>query len=163
LFRLAQDGEIELRGQVAEQDLPKIQVGQTAQVRITGIDKPFVGTVRLLGAVIDPQTRLGTVRISLAPDPNLRPGGFARAEVTISREQRAVVPQTAVLADAQGTYVMIVGADSRVERRAVRVTGTGDGGLLVSEGITGHERIVVTAGAFLQAGELVRVLADGSA
>lgn len=82
LFRLSEGGAVELRGQVAEQDLPLLKVGQDASVRLTGTSQSYPGKVRLLGAVIDPQTRLGTVRVGLQPDPNLRPGAFARAEVT---------------------------------------------------------------------------------
>ncbi len=75
--------------------------------------------MRLLGAVIDPQTRLGLVRVSLAPDPNLRPGAFARAEVTVSNAERIVLPQTAVLTDDKGSYVLIVNAaeQGRTARR----------------------------------------------
>jgi HlyD family secretion protein len=155
LFRLAQNGEIELRGLVAEQDLPKLKLGQAADVHLTGIDKPFPGKIRLLGAVIDPATRLGTVRIGLDPDPDLRPGAFARATITVGSGQRAVLPQTAVLADEKGSYVLIVGKDNRVSRQAVRVSGSSEQGMLVSEGIVGNERIVATAGAFLNVGEKV--------
>src|SRR3984957_20429953 len=84
LFRLSEKGEVELRGQVAEQDLPLLKIGQSVDVRLTGTDRIYAGHVRLLGAVIDPQTRLGQARVTLTPDPNLRPGAFARAEVTVS-------------------------------------------------------------------------------
>ena len=67
--------------------------------------------------------RAGTVKVSLAPDPNLRPGAFARAEVTVSNAERAVLPQTAVLNDDKGNYVLIVNAQGKVERKSVRVTG----------------------------------------
>jgi len=80
LFRLAEGEEVELRGQVAEQDLPLLQVGQPVTVRLTGTSRAYPGRVRLLSAVIDPQTRLGLVRVSLEPDANLRPGAFARAD-----------------------------------------------------------------------------------
>src|ERR1700679_229074 len=33
LFRLSENGEVELRGQVAEQDLPLLKVGQAVNVR----------------------------------------------------------------------------------------------------------------------------------
>jgi HlyD family secretion protein len=145
-----------LRGAVAEQDLPRLAVGQKATVQLSGMARAFEGKVRLLGAVIDPQTRLGSVRIELTPDPNLRPGAFARAEVVVSREQRATLPQTAVLADARGSYVLLVGQDNRVSRRAVEVSGTAEGGLLISKGLQGHEKVVATAGAFLQEGEVVK-------
>jgi HlyD family secretion protein len=59
LFRLARNGEIEMRGQIAEQDMARLRVGQSASVYITNVAKPFDGHVRLLGAVIDPNDALG--------------------------------------------------------------------------------------------------------
>lgn len=157
LFRLAQGGEVEMRGQVAEQDLPLLAVGQPATVRLTGSAEPFTGTVRLLGAIIDPQTRLGEIRLALQPDPQLRPGAFARGEVIVSEADRAVLPQTAVLSDSRGTYVLVVNGENRVERRPVRVANTVPSGVVIAEGVDGSERIVATAGAFLREGEAVRI------
>jgi HlyD family secretion protein len=156
LFRLSKDGEIELRGQVAEQDLPLLKVGQTVDVKLTGTSKVYEGRIRLLGAVIDPATRLGTARVALTPDPNLRPGAFARAEVTVSNAERTVLPQTAVLSDDKGSYVLIVNAENKVERRAVRVSGIVQNGVSIAEGVVGKEQVVATAGAFLEQGELVK-------
>jgi HlyD family secretion protein len=155
LFRLSERGEVELRGQVSEQDLPLLKVGQSVNVELTGTTRVYEGHVRLLGAVIDPQTRLGMVRVALAPDPNLRPGAFARADVTVSNADRAVLPQTAVLTDDKGSYVLIVNAQHKIERRAVRVSGMVRNGVTISEGVSGKELVVATAGAFLQEGELV--------
>ncbi|MGC1521595.1 MAG: efflux RND transporter periplasmic adaptor subunit [Steroidobacteraceae bacterium] len=161
LFRLSERGEVELRGQVAEQDLPLLKVGQAVDVRLTGTSRVYPGHVRLLGAVIDPQTRLGMVRVTLTPDPNLRPGAFARADVTVSNAERAVLPQTAVLTDDRGSYVLIVNAQHKVERRAVRVSGMVPDGVTIADGVSGKEQVVATAGAFLQEGERVNpVLKD---
>jgi RND family efflux transporter MFP subunit len=155
LFRLSEGGEVELRGQVAEQDLPLLKVGQSVSVRLTGTTQVYSGKVRLLGAVIDPQTRLGMARVTLAPDPNLRPGAFARAEVTVSNADRAVLPQTAVLTDDKGSYVLIVNAQHKVERRTVHVSGMMQNGVTIADGISGKDQVVATAGAFLQVGEVV--------
>jgi HlyD family secretion protein len=164
LFRLSEGGEVELRGQVSEQDLPLLKVGQDVAVRLTGVTPPYPGRVRLLGAVIDPQTRLGTVRVALQPDPNLRPGAFARAEVTVSNAERTVLPQTAVLTDEKGTYVFIVTAENKLKRRAVHVSGIVGNGVSISDGVKNKEEVVATAGAFLQEGETVRpVVRDSGA
>ena len=163
LFRLSERGEVELRGQVAEQDLPLLKIGQLVNVRLTGTDHVYEGHVRLLGAVIDPQTRLGMARVALTPDPNLRPGAFARAEVTVSNAERAVLPQTAVLTDERGSYVLIVNSQHKVLRRAVRVSGMVQNGVTIDRGIGVKEQVVATAGAFLQEGEQVNpvLLAPG--
>lgn len=165
LFRLAKGEEIELRGDVAEQDLPLLKVGQAADVTLTGVASVYQGHIRLLGAVIDPQTRLGLVRIALKPDPNLRPGAFARAEVTISKAQRPVLPQTAVLSDDKGTYVLVVNHENKIERHPVRVSGIVPNGVTIASGVDAEDRVVATAGGFLQVGETVRAapMATGGA
>ena len=156
LFRLASNGEIEMRGQVAEQDLATLSVGQPADVRLVGISEPFKGKVRLLGAVIDPQTRLGEIRIELPPAPALRPGAFARGEVVVGNAKRSVLPQTAILSDEKGTFVLIVNNENKIERRTIHLAGTVPAGLVVSDGLQGNERVISTAGGFLREGEKVQ-------
>lgn len=158
LFRLARNGEIELRGQVAEQEMPLLKVGQVAEVRLDGIAHPFAGKVWQIGAIIDPTTRQGMVRIALpAADQNLRPGAFARADIQSGTTLGAIVPQTAVLSDEQGNYAMVVNAQQKIERRAVTVAGTRSEGLLVSAGLSNTDQVVAIAGAFLRIGEQVVV------
>jgi len=159
LFRVARDGEMEMRGQVAEQDLPSLKVGQPALVRLTGLDRPFKGKVRLLGAVIDPQTRLGDIRVALGADPQLRPGAFARGQVIAGRGQRPLLPETAVLSDEHGAYVYVVNGEDRIERRSVRFSDTDPRGIVIESGLSGGERVVMTAAAFLRPGERVSVAA----
>lgn len=162
LFRLSAGGQVELRGQVAEQDLPSLKIGQDVSVHLTGIAQVYPGKVRLLGAVIDPQTRLGTVRVALAPDPNLRPGAFARAEVTVSHAERTILPQTAVLTDEGGSYVLVVNAQHKLERRTVHVAGIVGNGVSIADGVNHNDVVIATAGAFLHPGEEVRPVAKDS-
>jgi len=157
LFRLASGGEVEMRGQIAEQDLAVLKVGQPASVYITGLSRPFEGSVRLLGAVIDPNTRLGEIRIALKPDPLLRPGAFARGSVIVDKAERPVLPQTAVMSDSEGTYVFVIDERNHVVKHRVRVSGIIEAGTVIAEGLTGHERIVTTAGGFLREGEAVTI------
>jgi len=163
LFRLASGGEIEMRGQVAEQDMSVLTVGQSATVRLIGSVQPYNGRVRLLGAIIDPLTRLGDIRIALKPDPALRPGAFARGSVTVDKAERPVLPQTAVLSDLKGTYVYVIGAENRVERRDVQIGGTMSAGIIINKGLTGTERVVTTAAGFLREGEKVNIAPPATA
>jgi RND family efflux transporter MFP subunit len=71
LFHVARNGEIEMRGQVAEQDVPRLALGQTATVRLDGVPQSFTGTVWQIGAVIDATTRQGTVRLARLPAADL--------------------------------------------------------------------------------------------
>ena len=158
LFRLARDGQIEMRGQVAEQDLPRLKIGQHAQVHLDGVAQTFEGDIWQVGAIIDPTTRLGVVRIALpSGNADLRPGAFAHADVPVADTLGVILPQTAVLNDEQGNYVLIVDPKNTVQRRPVTVVAARSEGLLISAGLDGRERVVAVAGAFLRAGEAVVV------
>jgi RND family efflux transporter MFP subunit len=161
LFRVASGGEVEMRGQLAEQDLAQVKQGDAASVHLTGLPQSFDGKVRLLGAIIDPNTRLGEIRIALQPDAALRPGAFARGSVAVGSAKRPVVPQTAVLVDPQGSYVYVVDGDNHAVLRRVVVADTSDDGVVIASGLTGTERVVTTAGGFLHDGESVKVTATG--
>lgn len=160
LFRIGRAGAVELRGNVAEQDLPQLAVGQSATVTVTGVTREFRGKVRLVGAIIEAQTRLGSVRVLLDPDRDLRPGAFARGRIEVGKGKRAVVPQTAVLSDLQGNFVYVVDADGVVQRRGVTLGQARPQGVVVSAGLADGERVVTTAGAYLRTGEKVRLSAQ---
>jgi RND family efflux transporter MFP subunit len=162
LFRLARNAEVEMRGLVAEQDMPRLRPGQSALVYLSGVPQPFTGKVWQVGAVIDPATRQGSVRIALPSNlADLRPGAFARGEVQVDMLHGAVVPQTAVLADGAGSYVLGIDANDVVVRRGVAVGGAHRDGLLITSGLDAGQRIVATAGAFLREGEKVAVASPG--
>ena len=158
LFRIGRAGGIEMRGNVAERDLPSLAPGQPARVRVTGVEQAFEGKVRLIGAVIDPETRLGSVRIDLPANRDLRPGAFARGEISVGSGRRPLLPQTAVMSDTMGNYVFVVDASNKVERRDVRVEGSRVEGVVIGSGLRGGEKVVTTAGPYLRAGEAVRVM-----
>jgi len=160
LFRLARGGEIEMRALAAEQDLPRLKVGQEADVYLTGIATAFHGKVRLVSAVIDPMTRLGEVRVSLQQHPDLRPGAFARGDVRVGSAKLPIVPQTAVLVDGSTNFVYVIGKDRRAIRRNIKIAGTQPQGIVVSDGLDGSEPIVSSAGAFLHEGEQVRIAGE---
>jgi HlyD family secretion protein len=162
LFRIAGGGEIEMHGQVAERDIAALSIGQPARVYLTGIATPFTGKVRLLGAIIDPQTRQGEIRIALQQSPALRPGAFARGEVLLAEQRRPLLPQSAVLSDARGAYVLIVTAQNKVQRRTVEIANATDRGIVIQAGLNGTEKVVATAAAFLREGEMVTIAAAGT-
>jgi len=162
LFELEDSGQVEMIGQVAEQDMTSLKVGQSADVYLIGNSQPYVGHIWLLGAVIDPQTRLGEVRIALPPNPALRPGAFARSMVTLAQAERPVVPQTAVMADSDGSYVYVVTGGNQVQRRPVRVGSVIPAGVVIADGLSGRERVVSMDGGFLHSGEQVTVDSTGA-
>ena len=155
LFRIAERGEMELKAKLSETDLAQLSLGQSAVVTPAGTTKSFTGQVWQLSPVIDLQTRQGMARIALAYAPDLRPGGFASAEITSGSVVAPLLPESALQADARGNYVYVVGKGNKAERRPVTVGILTEKGIAIAHGLSGNERVVLRAGAFLSEGESV--------
>ena len=155
LFRVAKGGEFELLARLGEGDLTRLTVGQRATVVPVGSQQAFPGQIWQMSPVIDPQTRQGIARISLPYDKALRPGGFASARIVSGAAAVPLLPESAIQSDAKGSYVLVVGAGNKVERRNVKIGDVSDAGVTVLEGLTGQEAVVSSAGAFLNPGEKI--------
>ena len=155
LFRLASGGDMEMRAQMSQQDLAAIRVGMPASVTPVGSNRSYTGRVWQVSPVIDPQSRLGEVRISVPFDSAIRPGGFAEARITSGTTTAPLLPQSSVLSDSKGNYVYVVNAKNEVERRPVEIGSVDDNGVTISSGLSGNEQVVVSAGPFLNPGQKV--------
>ncbi len=155
LFRLAEGGTLEMRAQMAEQDIARLKTGMRADVTPVGSTTSYQGRVWLIDPVIDAATRLGIARIELNYAPGLRVGAFARASIAAGETTQPQLPQSAVMADAEGNYVYVLGKDDQVERRAITIGNVTDAGVGIASGLTGSERVVASAGAFLKPGDKV--------
>lgn len=155
LFRMAMGGQMELRTQLAEADIQRTRVGSTAEVTPTGSSQTFSGTVWQVSPVIDPNTRQGIARIQLNYNPALRPGGFASARIITGATSAVILPQSAIQSDAQGNYVYTLNTKDEAVRTPVVTGEVTDAGVAITRGLTGSERVVMTAGAFLNPGQKV--------
>jgi HlyD family secretion protein len=156
LFRIAQGGEMELLARLPQTDLARLSVGVPAEITPVGSTQSYRGNLYQISPIIDLQSRQGVARIAIPYNRDLRPGGFASAEIRAGSTTAPLLPESAVLTDDAGTYVMIVGRNNMVERRAVRIGTVTDRGVVVAQGLSGNERVVESAGAFLNAGERIR-------
>lgn len=154
LFRIAREGEFELAADVPEMDLPRLAQGQTTSVLLSGQTQPISGTIRLISPEITSASRLGTVKIALEPNANVRPGNFGRATVELARHTSVAVPVASIVYRNADAFVQVV-RDGTVESRAVKL-GIRDSGLVeVIEGLEEGEELVAKAGTFVATGDRV--------
>ena len=156
LFRIAQNGEMEMVARLPQTDLATLGVGVPATVTPVGSERSYQGSIWQISPIIDPASRQGEARISIPYDRVLRPGGFASAQIVSGAVNAPLLPESAVLTDDSGNYVLIVGPNNAVQRRAVRVGTVNDQGVVIAEGLEGTEQVVESAGAFLNPGERIR-------
>ncbi len=155
LFRIARGGEMEMLAQLSQEQIAVLGQGVAATVVPTGSSKSFTGQVWQVSPVIDPQNRQGIARVALSYAPELRPGGFATAEIKSGTVVATILPESSVLADSEGSYVYIVSDEKKAERRAIKTGMVTPDGIVVTEGLNGSEQIVLRAGGFLTEGEAV--------
>lgn len=156
LFRIAAGGEMEMRAMLSENELAQLKTGTVARVTPVGLTQSFEGHVWQISPVIDQANRQGFAKIALPANPALRPGGFASAQIAMEQVSAAVLPESAVQSDNRGSYVYIVGANNKIERRDVTTGAVTANGLAITKGLTGKEQVVLFAGGFLNPGETVK-------
>ncbi|WP_374396908.1 efflux RND transporter periplasmic adaptor subunit [Sphingopyxis sp.] len=162
LFRMARGGEMEMLAQLAEADLQRVKVGTRATITPVGTDLQIAGQVWQVSPIVNMDTRQGTVRIAVPYSAALRPGGFADARLVSGTEQAPLLPESAVQSGPDGNFVLVVGADDKIERKLVKVGTVTDGGVSIASGLTGNEKVVVLAGAFLNPGDKVKPVVQKS-
>lgn len=154
LFEIVRDGALELRADVAEEDILRLQTGQEAQLAVIGQRAPLAGRVHLVEPAVNAVTRLGRVRITLDQPDLVRPGMFAEATITVVAREALVVPASAVGGGASGATAMIV-RDGLVSVVPI-VTGIRDGDVIeVVEGLDAGDSVVTKAGAFVRDGDRI--------
>src|SRR4029078_6661562 len=106
---------------------------------------PYQGTFRVLDRTVDPQT--GTLKEKATfPNPGsyLRPGQFARVRVAVAERENAILVPARAIQEMQGAKtVMVVDAETKVSRRAIKVGDKADKDVVVLEGLPGGERVMV--------------------
>ena len=155
LFSIARGGEMELLAQIGEAELGQIPLGVTGTVTPVGTTETFTCQIWQKAPVINEQTRQGVARCAMSYNAALRPGGFASIQINNGAVVAPRLPESAVLSDDAGSYVMIINAADEVERRDVELGMIGNDGIVIASGLDGSERIVVRSGGFRTVGEKV--------
>ncbi len=158
LFRMIRQGRLEWRAEVPAADLGSIKAGQSVLVTAPNV-APIKGKVRMVAPTVDPQTRNGLVYVDLPQPGAAKAGMFARGEFDIGAGAVMTLPQSAVLLRDGFSYVLRVGADSKVAETKVRVGRRSGDRIEIVDGLAPDARVVASGGGFLGDGDTVRVVA----
>ncbi len=123
-----------------------------------GIDGKIGGQLSFVDNAIDPTTNTVKLRASFAnADERLWPGEFVNIALTLGKGTDAlVVPEAAVKAGPNGSYVFVV-KDGAAAQRAVIVTRSFDGESVIAQGLATGETVVIDGQSRLIDGSKVRV------
>ncbi len=152
-----------------QQDLPQINKARAERaldVEALETDSNDVldkGTLQVIDNQVDQST--GTIRLK-ADFPNaelqLWPGQFVNVRLLLKTLQNVVViPTAAIQRGPDGTFVFVIGNDSKVAARPVGVAQQDDTEAVVAQGLTAGERVVTAGFARLKDGAEVKISGTG--
>lgn len=158
LLQLGRLGSLQALAGVPPEDAARLQPGQPA--RLTAVFDPtqhWQGTIRSIGAALNPKTQRLDVQIALPPQTGLPPAGTSvQADLVLGRWRGWVVPRDAVLQDAHGAYVF---QDDHGKARRVPVDIAIESGLQtgISGALDAALPLVVAGNAELRDGMALRL------
>ena len=150
--------------QVSEALVPKLSVGDKADVSVSAANQTFEASIRSVERAANLQTRLYTVTLSLPSDADgLLAGMFADVTFhTDVSENTIVVPTEAVLTRGETQYVFV--AEDGAARYVEVTTGlTGNGVTEILTGLAAGQQLVTVGQAYLNDGDPVRIVSSEEA
>ncbi|WP_438752501.1 efflux RND transporter periplasmic adaptor subunit [Pararhizobium sp. O133] len=155
LFTIIRDGAVEVKAEIIETDLPRLAIGQRAEVTLADGKTQIEGKIRLISPVVDSQTRLGSVNISLLAPEKARVGMYARAQIIVTEKDALVLPLSAVTSTKDGMVARKVDGD--VAHVAKIETGIQDNGFIeIRAGLKEGDKVIKKAGAFVRDGDRIK-------
>ncbi len=131
-----------------------------------GSPYPHAGKLQFSGVTVNRGTGAVTLR-ALVPNPDgvLMPGMYVRARIESGvAEQALMVPQRGITRTPSGeASALVVGADSKVERRTVKVDRAIGDRWQVVEGLRSGDQVIVDGLQRVKAGTLVQAVPVGAA
>ena len=158
LFEVARIDSLRVFVNVPQAYAPNVKVGLPVQIAVRGqLGQPVMGKVTRTASAIDPGTRTLLTQVDIPnPSHRLLPGMFVHVTFKIAPAgTHWRVPATAVIFDAQGTRVAIVGAENTLRFQEVVLGRDFGTSIDVQAGLQGHETIVKQPTVSLQEGQRV--------
>jgi membrane fusion protein (multidrug efflux system) len=124
-------------------------------------DRTFEGRIRTIDTRIGEISRAFRVRAVIPnPDRTLPAGMFMHVEVILEERPAVLIPEEAVLAEGEHTFVFTV-QDEQARRRAVRLGQRRAGAVEVLDGVAAGEPVVRSGLQRLRDGAAVTIQGGG--
>ncbi|HWA33568.1 MAG TPA: efflux RND transporter periplasmic adaptor subunit [Cyclobacteriaceae bacterium] len=140
---------------IHESDMGKVHEGDFVRVKtIAYPDKEFTGTIKKIGTMLDPESRVIRVRTELVnKDGLLKPEMFANVVITPKNTVEVLaVPQSAIVLENNNYYVMKEAGRNVFEKVRIRVGKNYDGYTEVIDGLSEGDHIISEGSLFVLTG-----------
>jgi len=159
LFEVARIDVLRVFVNVPQAVSPNVKAGLPVEVTVRGqLMQPVTGKVTRTAVALDPGTRTLLTQVDIPNRSHLMlPGMFVYVAFKIAPSgTRWRVPATAVVFNAQGTRVVIVGEGNKLHFQDVELGRDFGVSIDIQAGLNGNETIVKQPAVSLQEGQLVK-------
>lgn len=139
-----------------------LQVGQQIDISVEALPgETFTGNVYALDPQLDVSGRAVSLRATIPnPQNRLKPGYFARVQLTVERKENAlVIPEAAIVPQGDAKFVYKVGADETVALTPVTLGKRLEGEVEILQGLAAGDRVVTSGQIKLHPGAKVTDMA----
>lgn len=161
IFTVQQIVPVKILVGISEADYTKVKKGDKVSLTVDALPgKTYSGTIRRIYPTIDPLTHTVNIEVQV-PNQNreLRPGMYAKVNVTFGHSYNIVVPDAAVVRlQGSGQRNVFVVENGTAVQREVSLGRHFDGQYEILSGIEEGEQIVVKGGSALRNGAAVEVI-----
>jgi membrane fusion protein (multidrug efflux system) len=161
LFKISAMDPVRVFVQVPQDIAPSVRIGVPAHVTVREYGgRIFEGTVARSAGSLDAATRTMNTEVRV-PNPanELLAGMYAQVSLTLPSPHRVLeVPATAVMNDAQGVRVAIVGPDGKVHLVPIVIERDTGATIEIASGIEETDRLVTLVSAELTEGRNVEIV-----
>ncbi|HVX41916.1 MAG TPA: efflux RND transporter periplasmic adaptor subunit [Gemmatimonadaceae bacterium] len=154
LYKVADLRTVWIEGEVFEQDIADVRVGQSVRAEFDALPGVFrTGRIDYVYPTLDPATRTTRVRVVLPnADGALKPGMYATIRIAgVERRNVLTIPQSAVLATGERSLVFVRDASGMLTPREVVVGEGNDDRVEILKGLSAGETVVASANFLVDA------------
>lgn len=145
---------------VPERFLSLLKLDQTIELRVAAFaGRKFKGLVYFIAPQVDTNTRTALVKAKIAnADFALKPGMFANLDLTLQlRADAVIVPEPAIMVNADRAMLYIVDKDSNAQLRPVKLGVRQAGVVEILEGVEAGQLVIVEGTQKVRPGSKVKL------
>ncbi|MCQ2114999.1 MAG: efflux RND transporter periplasmic adaptor subunit [Bacteroidales bacterium] len=158
LVRIVDVNSIEIHFPIPENEITRIKTGDRVQVSIPALDKEITARIVNKGLVASSLSHSYDCTLgNLSDSKDIMPGMVCKVSILSDEINDLVVPSNAVMTDVDGRYVWTV-EDDLVNKRYIVVGGYAGKGIIVSEGLSEGNLVIIEGARKVSTGMAVKTI-----
>jgi RND family efflux transporter MFP subunit len=163
LASIVNTGSIKIELALTEFDIGQVSVSQEVKVSLAAYPKEeFVGRVYYVSFVADAMSKRFPVKIQLSnEDKKIKAGMVAQVNIITAKQSNILaIPKSAVFTEESVEKVYVVDENSKIKIKTVKIEPISGEEVIVKEGLTKGEKVVVNSNYELREGDEVNIMTN---